>query len=348
MMFMNLSMPLLLGLIVVIAVAALWANGTFSTRKQYRNKDRFSLEGIIQKNLTDLNIDQINNQASNKFHFDNIVTDVVLDNGKRLDSLYAQKKYTGPYGISTRAAKLDKDVEVVASAKDLEPTTVVEVDASQVKPMQEVIVKKENVIASAEVVVKAKDVKPGERVIVKPAQVRPRQQVLKKSTVSGESQLVAKEDVDLNEDVVADSSQLDPEEDIVVKASQVKPNKSVVTQGKSLASDKKVTVEADKLKPEEVVIVKASDTKPTAEVKPVVSPASTPKLAVPAASDGIELEVPEPLSLNNVENRLGSDASFGKLYSMNKQPARKAYSTVSSNISLDEFPVRSTVHTSRI
>lgn len=348
MMFMNLSMPLLLGLIVVIAVAALWANGTFSTRKQYRNKDRFSLEGIIQKNLTELNIDQINNQASNKFHFDNIVTDVVLDNGKRLDSLYAQKKYTGPYGISTRASKLDKDVEVVASVKDLEPTTVVEVDASQVKPMQEVTVKKENVIASAEVVVKAKDVKPGERVVVKPTQVRPRQQVLKKSTVSGESQLVAKEDVDLNEDVVADSSQLDPEEDIVVKASQVKPNKSVVTQGKSLASDKKVSVEADKLKPEEVVIVKASDTKPTAEVKPVVAPAGTPQLAVPAAADGIELEVPEPLSLNNVENRLGSDASFGKLYSMNKQPSRKAYSTVSSSISLEEFPVRSTVHTSRI
>lgn len=346
MMFKNLSM---LGLLVaVVVVVALWANGSFSTRKQYRNKDRFSLEGIIQKNLTDLNIDQLNNQASNKFHFDNIVTDVVLDNGKRLDSLYVQKKYTGPYGISTRAAKLDKDVEVVASVKDLEPTTIVEVDSSQVKPMQEVTVKKENVIASAEVVVKAKDVKPGERVVVKPTQVRPRQQVLKRSTVSGDSQLVAKEDVDLNEDVVADSSQLDPEEDIVVKASQVKPNKSVVTQGKSLASDKKVLLEADKLKPEEVVIVKASDTKPSAEVRPVISPAGTPQLAVPAAGDGIELEVPKSLSLNNVENRLGADASFGKLYSMNKQPTRKAYSTVNPIISLDEFPVRSTVHTSRI
>jgi hypothetical protein len=348
MMFMNLSIPLLVGLVVAIVVAVLWANGSFSTRKQYRNKDRFSLEGTIQKNLTDLNIGQLNNQASNKFHFDNIVTDVVLDNGKRLDSLYVEKKYTGPYGISTRSAKLDKDVDVVASVKDLEPTTIVEVDSSQVKPMQEVTVKKENVIASAEVIVKAKDVKPGEKVVVKPTQVRPRQQVLKKSKVSGDSQLVAKEDVDLNEDVTADSSQLDPEEDVVVKASQVKPNKSVVTQGKSLASDKKVVVEADKLKPEEVVIVKASDTKPTAEVKPVVALAGTPQLAVPAAADGIELEVPEPLSLNNVENRLGSAASFGKLYSMNKQPTRKAYSTVSSGISLDEFPVRSTVHTSRI
>ena len=33
MMFMILSLPLLVGLVVAIVVAVLWANGSFSTRK---------------------------------------------------------------------------------------------------------------------------------------------------------------------------------------------------------------------------------------------------------------------------------------------------------------------------
>ena len=167
--------------------------------------------------------------------------------------------------------------------------------------------------------------------------------------VSGDSQLVDKEDVDINETVVADSSQLDPEQTVVVKASQVKPNKTVVAQGKSLSAGKKVAVKAEDVKPEESVVVMASDAKPSAEVKLAVAPpAGSPQVGVPAASDGIEIEAPEPISIGSAENRLSGDARFGKVYSMNKYPARKAYATVSTRQSLSEFPVRSTVHTSMI
>ena len=348
MMMANLPIPVIIGIVCAVFLVVLWAMGTFSARKQYRNRDRFSLEGVVQKNLTALNADQINNSASNKFHFDDRITGIVLDNGARLDSLYAEKQYRGPYGISTRD-DVKADEPVVAAVKDVEPEAAVEVDTSQIKPDQEVAVKKENVIANQDVIVKAKDVKPGERVVVKPTQVKPKQQVLKKSMVSGDSQLVDKEEVDLNENVIADSSQLDPEQDVVVKASQVKPNKTVVTQGKSLSAGKKVVVSADKVKADENVVVKASDTKPLAEVKPVAAPQiGSPQIGVPAAADGIEIEAPEPIALGTVEARLGGDARFGKVYSMNKYPARKAYATVSTRQSLSEFPVRSTVHTSRI
>lgn len=346
-MFANLPMPVVVAAIVAVIFGVLWMAGTFSTRKQYRNRDAFSLEGVVQKNLTNLNAEQIENQASNKFHFDDRITGAVLDDGARLDSLYAEKTYRGPYGISTRSS-MKAEEPVAASAKDVEPATPVEVDSSQVKPGQTVAVKKENVVATEDVVVKAKDVKPGERVTVKPDQVKPRQQVLKKSVVTGQTELVTKEDVDINETVVADSSQVDPETSVVVKAAQVKPNKTVVAQGKSLSSGKKVTTVAEKVKPNEVVVVKSSDAKPTAQVKQV-TPAPTPsQVAVPAAGDGIELEAPEPISLGDVETRLAGDASFGKVYSMNKGRAKKAYTTVSTRQSLSEFPVRSTVHTSRI
>ena len=346
-MFANLPMPVVVAAIVAVIFGVLWMAGTFSTRKQYRNRDAFSLEGVVQKNLTNLNAEQIENQASNKFHFDDRITGAVLDDGARLDSLYAEKTYRGPYGISTRSS-MKAEEPVAASAKDVEPATPVEVDSSQVKPGQTVAVKKENVVATEDVVVKAKDVKPGERVTVKPDQVKPRQQVLKKSVVTGQTELVTKEDVDINETVVADSSQVDPETSVVVKAAQVKPNRTVVAQGKSLSSGKKVTTVAEKVKPNEVAVVKSSDAKPTAQVKQV-TPAPTPsQVAVPAAGDGIELEAPEPISLGDVETRLAGDASFGKAYSMNKYPAKKAYTTVSTRQSLSEFPVRSTVHTSRI
>jgi hypothetical protein len=346
-MLTEVPMPVMIAVAIVVILGVLWMTGTFSTRKQYRNRNAFSLEGGIQKNLTALNVEQIENQASSKFHFDDRITGAVLDNGVRLDSLYAKKAYRGPYGISTRSA-INKDEPVAAEVKDVDPTAVVEVDSSQVKPSQNVAVKKENVVATEDVVVKAKDVKPGERVTVKPDQVKSREQVLKKSMVTGQSELVSKEDVDINETVIADSSQVDPETTVVVKAAQVKPNKTVVAQGKSLSAGKKVTVVAEKVKPGEVVVVKTSDTKPMAKVTRV-TPASGPsQLAVPAAGDGIELEVPEPISIGTVETRLAGGASFGKVYSMNKYPAKKAYATVSARQSLSEFPVRSTVHTSRI
>jgi len=335
----------------VVAIAAilgvLWFTGTFSTRKQYRNRDAFSLAGDIQKNLTALNADQIENQASNKFHFDDRITRAVLDDGARLDSLYAAKTYRGPYGISTRSA-IDKDEPVATAVKDVEPNAVVEVDSSQVKPGQTVVVKKENVVATEDVIVKAKDVKPGERVTVKPDQVKPRQQVLKTSMVTGDSELVTKEDVDINETVIADSSQVDPESNVVVKAAQVKPNKMVLTQGKSLSAGKKVTTVAEKVKPDEVVVVKSSDAKPSAQVNQVTPTSAIELVAVPAPGDGIELEAPEPISFGTVETRLAADSRFGKVYSMNKYPARKAYATVGARQSLSEFPVRTTVHTSRI
>lgn len=344
---MMLTIPVMIAVAFAAIFGVLWFAGTFSARKQYRNRDAFSLAGDIQKNLTALNADQLENQASNKFHFDDRITGAVLDDGARLDSLYAEKTYKGPYGISTRSA-LDKDEPVAATVNDVEPTTVVEVDSSQVKPGQNVAVKKENVVATEDVVVKAKDVKPGERVTVKPDQVKPRQQVLKKSVVTGESELVTKEDVDINETVIADSSQVDPETSVVVKAAQVKPNKTVVAQGKSLSAGKKVTTTAEKVKPEEVVVVKASDAKPTAKVNKITPTSGPSQIAVPAAGDGIELEAPEPISIGNVETRLAGDSSFGKVYSMNKYPAKKAYTTVGARQSLSEFPVRSTVHTSRI
>lgn len=346
-MFANLPMPVVVAVVVAAIVGVLWMSGTFSTRKQYRNRDAFSLAGDIQKNLTALNADQIENQASSKFHFDDRITGAVLDNGDRLDSLYAKKTYRGPYGISTRSS-IKAEEPVATSAKEVEPATPVEVDSSQVKPEQNVVVKKENVVATEDVVVKAKDVKPGERVTVKPDQVKPRQEVLKKSMVTGQSELVTKEDVDINETVVADSSQLDPETKVVVKAAQVKPNKTVVAQGKSLSAGKKVTTVAEKVKPDEVVVVKSSDAKPTAQVNQVAPMSAPSQVAVPAAGDGIELEVPEPISIGNVETRLAGSASFGKVYSMNKYPAKKAYATVGARQGLDEFPVRSTVHTSRI
>lgn len=346
-MFTNLPMPVVVAAIVAVIFGVLWMSGTFSTRKQYRNRDAFSLAGDIQKNLTALNADQIENQASNKFHFDDRITGAVLDDGSRLDSLYAEKTYRGPYGISTRSS-MKADEPVAASAKDVEPATPVEVDSSQVKPSQSVAVKMENVVATEDVVVKAKDVKPGERVTVKPDQVKPRQQVLKKSMVTGQSELVTKEDVDINETVVADSSQVEPDASVVVKAAQVKPNKTVVAQGKSLSVGKKVTTVAEKVKPDEVVVVKSSDTKPTAQVNQVAPMPALSQVAVPAAGDGIELEAPEPISIGNVETGLADSASFGKVYSMNRGPAKKAYAIVGSRQSLSEFPVRSTVHTSRI
>jgi len=346
-MLTEVPMPVMIAVAIVVILGVLWMTGTFSTRKQYRNRNAFSLAGDIQKNLTALNVEQIENQASSKFHFDDRITGAVLDNGDRLDSLYVEKAYRGPYGVSTRSA-INKDDPVSVEVKDVDPTAVVEVDSSQVKPGQNVAVKKENVVATEDVVVKAKDVKPGERVTVKPDQVKSREQVLKKSMVTGQSELVSKEDVDINETVIADSSQVDPETTVVVKAAQVKPNKTVVAQGKSLSAGKKVTVVAEKVKPEEVVVVKTSDTKPMAKVTQV-TPASGPsQLAVPAAGDGIELEAPEPISIGTVETRLAGGASFGKVYSMNKYPAKKAYTTVSARQSLSEFPVRSTVHTSRI
>lgn len=346
-MFTEVPIPVIISVAVAVIIGALWMMGTFSARKQYRNRDAFSLEGDIQNNLTALNREQIENQASNKFHFDDRITGAVLDKGKRLDSLYVQRTYKGPYGISTRSA-VKKDEPVAATVKDVEPNTVVEVDSSQVKPTQNVTVKKENVVATEDVVVKAKDIKPGERVTVKPDQVKPKQQVLKKSVVTGQSELVSKEDVDINETVTADSSQLDPETDVVVKAAQVKPNKTVVAQGKSLSSGKKVTTVAEKVKPDEVVVVKAADTKPNATVNQVNASPGTSQVAVPAAGDGIELEVPEPISIGTLETRLAGDSRFGKAYSMNKYPAKKAYTTVGARQSLSEFPVRSTVHTSRI
>lgn len=347
MMLTEVPMPVMIAVAIAAVLGILWFAGTFSARKQYRNRDAFSLAGDIQKNLTALNAEQIENQASNKFHFDDRITGAVLDDGARLDSLYAAKTYRGPYGISTRSA-IDKDEPVAATVKDVEPNAVVEVDSSQVKPGQNVEVKKENVVATEDVVVKAKDVKPGERVLVKPDQVKPRQQVLKKSMVTGESELVTKEDVDINETVVADSSQVEPETTVVVKAAQVKPNKTVVAQGKSLSGGKKITTVAEKVKPEEVVVVKTSDTKPSARVNQV-TPASGPsQVAVPAPGDGIELEAPEPISIGTVETRLAGNSNFGNIYSMNKSPAKKAYTTVGARQSLSEFPVRSTVHTSRI
>ena len=347
-MFANLSMPVALVGVVAVILGVLWMTGTFSTRKQYRNKNAFSLEGTIQKNLTELNMEQIENQASSKFHYDDRITGNVLADGSRLDALYAEKKYRGPYGISTRS-QTKKDEPVSAQVKDVEPDTPVEVDSSQINPTEDVLVKKEDVIATEKVAVKAKDVKPGETVLVKPTQVKPNQQVLKQSNVAGKSELVSKEDVDINENVVADSSQIDPEETVVVIASQVKPNKNVVAQGKSVSSDKKVVVPADKVKPNEVVVVKESDTKASASKKPVVAPvAGSPQIGKPAAADGIEVETAEPVSLSTVETRLAGDARFGKLYAMNKHPTKKAYTTVTTRQKLSEFPVRSTVHTSRI
>ena len=347
-MFANLSIPVALAGMVALIIGVLWMTGTFSTRKQYRNKNTFSLEGTIQKNLTELNMEQIENQASSKFHYDDRITGNVLADGSRLDTLYVEKKYRGPYGISTRS-QIKEDEPVAAKVKDVEPDTPVEVDSSQINPAEDVLVKKEDVIATEKVVVKAKDVKPGETVLVKPTQVKPNQQVLKKSNVSGKSELVSKEDADINETVVADSSQIDPEETVVVIASQVKPNKNVVAQGKSISSDKKVVVPADKVKPDEVVVVKDSDTKASASKKPVVTPvAGSPQIGKPAAADGIEVETAEPISLGTVETRLAGNSNFGNLYAMNKHPAKKAYTTVTTRQKLSEFPVRSTVHTSRI
>lgn len=346
-MLTEIPMPVMIVASIIVILGVLWISGTFSTRKQYRNRDAFSLEGDIQNNLTILNAEQIENQAGNKFHFDDRITGSVLDEGIRLDSLYTEKTYRGPYGISTRDDVYENE-PVAAEVKDVEPTAVVEVDSSQVKPSQNITVKKENVVATEDVAVKAKDVKPGERVSVKPDQVKPRQDVLKKSIVTGQSELVAKEDIDINETVIADSIQLDPETTVVVKAAQVKPNKTVIAQGKSLSAGKKITTVAEKVKPEEVVIVNASDAKPAAKVNRVKPQVNSSQIAVPATGAGIELEVPEPISIGTVETRLAGDARFGNIYSMNKYPSQKAYTTLSARQSLSEFPVRSTVHTSRI
>ena len=347
-MLAEVPMHVKIAVVFVVIFGVLWMMGTFSTRKQYRNRDAFSLAGDIQKNLTEINADQIENQASNKFHFDDRITRDVLEQGPLSASLYPKKvEYRGPYGISTRS-EVENDEPVATVVQDVDPETVVEVDSSQVKPEQNLAVKKENVVSTEDVIVKAKDVKPGERVTVKPDQVKAKQQVLKQSIVSGQSELVDKESVDINETIIADSSQLEPETTVVVKAEQVKPNKTVLAQGKSLSSGKKVTTVAGKVKPEEVVVVMASDTKPGARTNQVSVTSGPSQIAVPAPTDGIEIEVAEPISLGNVENRLSGDDRFESVYSMNKYPTKKAYATVSTRQSLSEFPVRSTVHTSRI
>lgn len=342
--------PVILALIAALILGILWTRGTFSAKKQYRNRDAFSSEGVIQENLAALNAEQIENQASYKFHFDNRITDAVMDKdtGGRLDSLYTQTTYRGPYGISTRSAMKPDEPEqtVEVAVEDVAPNSIVEVQTSQVKPEQNFVVKKEDVIDIGEVIVKAKDIKPGEKVTVSPDQVKPNQMVLKQSSVTGESVIVPKEEVDVNERVIADSIQLIPDVDVLVKALQVEPNKPVVAQGKDLSLGKSVTTVAEKIKPGEVVVVKTSDTKPN-----VIQDNSYPgpsQVDVPVAADGIELEVPEPISLNTVETRLASDSNFGNVYSMNKYPAKKAYATVSARQNLSEIPVRSTVHTSRI
>jgi len=346
-MFSNLPRPVILFVVIAAIVGVLWMTGTFSTRKQYRNRDSFSLAGDIQKNLAELNADQINNQASNKFHFDDRITGAVLDDGSRLDSLYTQKTYGGPYGISTRS-QLDTDELVAALVSDVEPSVIVEVDSSQVKQGHSLAVKAENVVSTEDVIVKAKDVKPGERVTVKPTQVRARQKVLKRSIVSGNSELVNKEDVDINETVIADSNQLDPDATVVVKANQVKAKKTVVAQGQSLSSGTKITVAARDVKPDEIVMVMSSKTKPSVRVNQDNSYIDEMHIDVPETAPGIEVEVAEPLSIGTVENRLAGNAGFGNVYSMNKYPTKKAYTTVSARQSLSEFPVRSTVHTSVI
>ena len=346
-MFANLPMPVIVFVVIAAIAGVIWMSGTFSTRKQYRNRDSFSLAGDIQKNLTALNADQINNQASNKFHFDDRITSAVLENGSRLDSLYAEKTYGGPYGISTRS-KLDTDELVAALVIDVDPSVIVEVDSSQIKQGQSVETKKENVVSTEDVIVKAHDVKPGERVNVKPDQVKARQQVLKKSMVSGNSELVNKEEVSINETVTADSSQLDPNTTVVVKAGQVKPNKTVVAQGQSLSAGMKITVEAAKVKSDEIVMVMSSQTKPSVRVNQDNRYIDEIDVEVPLTAPGIEVEVAEPLSIGTVENRLAGNAGFGNVYSMNKYPTKKAYATVSARQSLSEFPVRSTVHTSVI
>jgi hypothetical protein len=346
-MFSNLPRPVILFVVIAAIVGVLWMTGTFSTRKQYRNRDSFSLAGDIQKNLADLNADQINNQASNKFHFDDRITGAVLDDGSRLDSLYTQKTYGGPYGISTRS-QLDTDELVAALVSDVEPSVIVEVDSSQVKQGHSLAVKAENVVSTEDVIVKAKDVKPGERVTVKPTQVRARQKVLKRSIVSGNSELVNKEDVDINETVIADSSQLDPDATVVVKANQVKAKKTVVANSQSLSAGTKITVAAEEVKPDEIVMVTTSQTKSSVRVNQDNRYIDEMQIDVPETAPGIEVEVAEPLSFGTVENRLAGNAGFGNVYSMNKYPTKKAYATVSARQSLSEFPVRSTVHTSVI
>ena len=346
-MFANLPMPVIVFVVIAAIAGVIWMSGTFSTRKQYRNRDSFSLAGDIQKNLTALNADQINNQASNKFHFDDRITSAVLENGSRLDSLYAEKTYRGPYGISTRS-QLDTDELVAALVSDVEPSVIVEVDSSQVKQGHSLAVKAENVVSTEDVIVKANDVKPGERVTVKPTQVRARQQVLKRSIVSGNSELVNKEDVDINETIIADSSQLDPDATVVVKANQVKAKKTVVANSQSLSAGTKITVAAQDVKPDEIVMVMSSQTKPSVRVNQDNRYIDEIDVEVPLTAPGIEVEVAEPLSIGTVENRLAGNAGFGNVYSMNKYPTKKAYATVSARQSLSEFPVRSTVHTSVI
>jgi len=329
MMFPNLPVSVIIAIVASVALASMFAMGVFSLRKQYRNKDSFSPEGAIQKNLAELNAYQLDDSATNKFHFDDRITKDILNDGMRLDDNYILNQKKGPYGFATSSSISNED-KVLSKAKDVDPSVKVRVSPNQVKPGKKVAVKKEDVVQNENVIVKAKDVVPGEKVIVKPSQVKPNQQVLKRSAISGENVLVKKDDVSLDENVIADVSQIEPTEPVVVKASQVKSGKTVVVPKESTVSTGVVMAAAEDLIPDETVLVER-------------------KNIGAAATAGIEVEAPPPVSIGSVEEyRLGGDSRFGKMYALNKTASRKAYSTLGSRQKLSEFPVNTGVHVSRI
>jgi hypothetical protein len=328
-MFLNLPAYAIIAIVAGVLLVVMFATGVFSLRKQYRNKDRFSPEGAIQKNLAELNAYQLDDSATNKFHYDNRITKDILDDGMRLDDDYIKRQKKGPYGFAT-SSSISKEDKVLSKAKDVDPSVKVQVSINQVKPGKKVAVKKESVIQGENVIVKAEDVVPGEKVIVKPSQVKPNQKVLKRSAISGENVLVNKADVSLDEDVMADVSQIEPAEPVVVKASQVKSGKTVVVPKESTVASGVVMAAAEDLIPDENVLVERKD------------------IGTQAAA-GIEIEAPPPVSIGSVEEyRLGGDSRFGKMYALNKTASRKAYSTLGTRQKLSEFPLNTGVHVSRI
>lgn len=328
-MISDLPMSAIIAMVAFVAVGLMYYMGVFSLRKQYRNKDSFSPEGEIQKNLAEINSYQLDDSATNKFHYDNRITKDILNDGMRLDNDYIKRKKRGPYGFLSSSNKSEQDT-VVVKAASVDPSVSVMVSPNQVKSGKGVAVKKEQVSQSENVTVKAGDVKSGETVIVKPSQVKPNEKVVKKSVVTGENVLVNKDEVSLDEDVMVDANQVEPTEVVIAKASQVKTGKTVVAPKESINASETVVAKVGDVNPEEPVVVDKN-------------------VIAPQAAAGIEIEAPPSVSIGSVENyKLGGDARFGKTYALNKSATKKAYATMGTRQSLAEFPLRTGVHVSRI
>lgn len=301
---------------ILIGVAIVAALVLFALmRPSFLNKNKFSTEGAAALQSIMINSLKLDDEATSKDSFENRVTNRVIKDGNRLDSLYVERKYRGPYGISTRkpkkTAELAPEQEVIAKPDQVKQDEPVVVKSEQIKSDEPVVVKSEQVEPVEEVVVKASQVKPGEQVVVKKEKVKSNEVVITKPKSGKPSQAVLKEDVPPADEVVVKSEQVNPDAVVVVKASQVKPNEPVLTESQKVKPNENVVTKPAQVKPDENVVVKVKQTDTSKDVTPV-DEAGTGLLNTPVVE-------------NYRVDYLGSRSNMDGPFSMNKSRMTKGY-----------------------